>query len=63
MFVCLVMRESKQFSKIESITLAGFPILTHFTLFPIDSMILSTAMFEGAHARTFSPFLTACTIN
>lgn len=53
MFVCLVIRESRQCSKIESMTLAGFPILTHFTLFPIDYMILSTAMLEGAQANTF----------
>ncbi len=44
-------------------TLAGFPIRTHFTLFPIDYTMLSTAILEGAQAKTFYPFLTAETIN
>jgi hypothetical protein len=57
------MRKSKECYKTLSITLAGLPILTHLTFLPRDSTILSTAIFEGAHAKTFYPFLTAFTIN
>lgn len=45
------------------ITLAGFPTLTQLTLWLIPSTMLSTAILEGAHARTFCPFLTASTIS
>lgn len=46
-----------------SIILAGLPILTQFTLFPIPSTILSTAIFEGPQASTFSFRFTAYTIS
>ena len=59
----LVIRKSKLFSIIFYIILAGFPILTHFTLPCKPSTILSTDIFEGPHANTFCLRFTASTIS
>lgn len=42
---------------------AGLPTLTQLTRWLIPYTILSTAMLEGAQAKTFSPLRTASTIN